>query len=59
VTAVQIPVAVPVTVAGPLIRRLPSTSTGGESGPSMLLGFLVGLIGVLAIFVTWKSAATR
>jgi hypothetical protein len=52
-TAVQIP------VAAPLVPRLPATSTSDESGPPMLLGFLVGLFGVLAIFAWRKSVAAR
>jgi LPXTG-motif cell wall-anchored protein len=51
VTAVQIP------VAALTIPRLPATSTSDESGPPMLLGFLIGLIGVLAIFV-WRRSPT-
>jgi LPXTG-motif cell wall-anchored protein len=48
-TAVQLP------VAALTIPRLPATSTSDESGPPMLLGFLIGLIGVLAIFV-WRRS---
>jgi len=49
VTALQIPVAVP------QVPRLPATSTSDESRTPMVLGFLLGLSGVLAIFV-WRRS---
>jgi len=49
----QIPVAVTT------VQRLPATSTRDASGEPMLLGFLIGLLGTLLIFVSRKSLIQR
>ena len=48
-TAAQFPVAVPT------LRKLPATSTSAESNAPTMLGFLLGLTGVLAVFV-WRRS---
>jgi hypothetical protein len=52
-TALQIPVAVTT------VQRLPATSTSDASGQPTLLGFLIGLLGTLLIFVSRKSLIQR